>query len=190
MPVLSSFYGDDTLFHQSEGRLRQEFDLFSSVGLLGRAWLRGAAGRCRPQGSLSQAFFGSAEIERLTAEETLTALFDDGCHRVSVDAITLATSFERISLIPANHTLAAHNSPSPELAGLKQQTLRAHLEPSPRYDVVLIDCPPNLYLCSWTAMLAATRKAQRFSQTAIEPPTKGSDSEADVLLLLLLTVSC
>lgn len=108
-----------------------------------------------PQGSLSQAFFGSAEIERLTAEETLAVLFDDGCHQVSADAITLPTSFERISLIPANHTLAAHNSPSPELAGLKQQTLRAHLEPSPRYDFVLIDCPPNLYLCSWTAMLAA-----------------------------------
>lgn len=58
-----------------------------------------------PQGSLSQAFFGSAEIERLTAEETLAVLFDDGCHRASVDLITLPTSFERISLIPANHTL-------------------------------------------------------------------------------------
>jgi chromosome partitioning protein len=58
-----------------------------------------------PQGSLSQAFFGSAEIERLTAEQTLAVLFDDGCHQVSVDAITLPTSFERISLIPANHTL-------------------------------------------------------------------------------------
>ncbi len=40
----------EMLFHQSEGRLRQEFDLFSSVGPLGRAWLRGAAGRCRSPG--------------------------------------------------------------------------------------------------------------------------------------------
>ena len=108
-----------------------------------------------PQGSLSQAFFGSAEIERLQAEETLAVLFDDGCHQVSADAITLPTSLERISLIPANHTLAAHNSPSPELAGLKLQTLRAHLDRLQPYDFVLIDCPPNLYLCSWNAMLAA-----------------------------------
>jgi hypothetical protein len=40
----------------------------------------------------------------------------------------------------------AHNFQSPELAGLKQQTLRAHLERLQPYDIVLIDCPPNLYL--------------------------------------------
>ena len=37
-------HGDHTLFHQSKGRLRQKFDLFSLGGLLGRAWLPGAAG--------------------------------------------------------------------------------------------------------------------------------------------------
>jgi hypothetical protein len=49
-------HGDHTLFHQSEGWLRQEFDLLSSVGLLGRAWLRGAAGRCRPPGFAQSGF--------------------------------------------------------------------------------------------------------------------------------------
>jgi chromosome partitioning protein len=108
-----------------------------------------------PQGSLSQGFFGSSEIENLKSEETLAALYNDACSWACLEAISLPTSFENISLIPANQTLASHNMPSPELAGMKQQTLRSYLEHTHRFDIVLIDCPPNLYLCSWSAMLAA-----------------------------------
>jgi chromosome partitioning protein len=108
-----------------------------------------------PQGSLSQAFFGSEEIESLKSEETLAALFDDACHWVSLDAISVPTSFDRMTLVPANQMLAVHNTPSPESAGTRQQTLRSHLKQTGRFDIVLIDCPPNLYLCSWNAMLAS-----------------------------------
>jgi chromosome partitioning protein len=108
-----------------------------------------------PQGSLSQALFGSAEFERLEPEETISVVFDEAGKWASLDAVRLPTLFERISLIPANHSLACHNTPSPELSGMKQQTLRCFLEPTQSFDIVLIDCPPNLYLCSWNAMLAA-----------------------------------
>ena len=108
-----------------------------------------------PQSSLSQGFFGSSAIESLRPEETLAALFGDTSNWPSLDALSVPTSFERISLIPANQTLAPHNTPSPELAGLKQQVLRCFLGKTRRFDVILIDCPPNLYLCSWNAMLAA-----------------------------------
>jgi len=108
-----------------------------------------------PQGSLSQGFLGSSQIENLSAEETLAALFDDTCHLASPDAICIRTSFDGISIVPANQTLACHNTPAPELARMKQQRLRSYLEQTQRFDIVLIDCPPNLYLCSWNALLAA-----------------------------------
>jgi chromosome partitioning protein len=108
-----------------------------------------------PQGSLSQAFFGSATIERLSSGETLTAVFEDTPCRHDAETLCIPTSFERISLVPANQTLAPHNAPSPELAGMKQQSLRTFLDEIHRFDMVVIDCPPNLYQCTWNAMLAA-----------------------------------
>lgn len=108
-----------------------------------------------PQGSLSRGFLGSCEIESLNSGQTVAALFDDTCHPASLDVISVSTPFEGISLVPANQTLARHNTPSPELTETRQQSLRSYLEQTKRYDIVLIDCPPNLYFCSWNAMLAA-----------------------------------
>ena len=107
-----------------------------------------------PQGSLSQAFFGSAAVESLGVEVTLAALFD---RRVCPDPnlFVVPTSFERISAIRANQRLARHNGPEPEAEGLKQFALATFLEGVVDYDLILIDCPPNLYQCSWNALLAA-----------------------------------
>lgn len=108
-----------------------------------------------PQGSLSQAFFGSAAVERLTSQETLAALFDDDAYPASPSDLPIASPFERIFLVPSNQTLAPHNGPTPERTGLRQHSLRAFLDELDAYDVVLVDCPPNLYQCSWNALLAA-----------------------------------
>lgn len=48
------------------------------------------------------------------------------------------------------------NIPNPSHAGNLQFTLRAFLkEARGEFDIALIDCPPNLHLCSWNAPLAA-----------------------------------
>ncbi len=109
-----------------------------------------------PQGSLSQGFFGSAAVENLPASETLAALFEDDFFLGRYEELPVATPVERISLVRANQTLARHNAPAPETAGLTQYALREFLEAvGGGYDLVLIDCPPNLYQGSWNAMLAA-----------------------------------
>ncbi|MBA3312938.1 MAG: ParA family protein [Planctomycetota bacterium] len=108
-----------------------------------------------PQGSLSQGFFGSAVTENLPASETLAALFDDDFFLGSPETLAVPTHIDRVSIVRANQTLARHNTPTPELAGLTQYALREFLESLTGYDLVLIDCPPNLYQCSWNAMLAA-----------------------------------
>jgi chromosome partitioning protein len=108
-----------------------------------------------PQGSLSQAFFGSAYVEGLETTDTLSSLFEDECSLVSCAVMPKPTYWEGLSIICANQTLAPHNRPSPETSGLLQFALAQYLEDIHGYDAVLIDCPPNLYQCSWNALLAA-----------------------------------
>jgi chromosome partitioning protein len=107
-----------------------------------------------PQASLSQGFFGSAAIECLLPEDTLAALFDENRY-ASIGTLATPTIYPGIAVVRANQALVPHNTPCPETTGLKQQTLRAAVEEASDFDLVLIDCPPNLYQCSWNALVAA-----------------------------------
>ncbi len=106
-----------------------------------------------PQGSLSQAFLGSSTVEMLPADRTLAALFNDDS--TTPQDLVIDTSIPNIALLPANQHLARHNTPEPESFGLKQHVLAGFLEQRPAADITLIDCPPNLYQCSWNALVAA-----------------------------------
>ncbi len=109
-----------------------------------------------PQGSLSQGFLGSAFVEGMDASQTLAALFNDSKYFLSRDELVRPTPIDGITIVPANQHLAEFNAPKPELTGITQFTIRdflSHLERP--FDFVLIDCPPNLYQCSWNAMLAS-----------------------------------
>ena len=128
---------------------------FHLSGELARNGLRVLLIDCDPQGSLSQGFLGPAFVESLDISDTLACLFDDSAILMASRLSPMETPVGGISLIPANLHMAAHNSPLPETSGLKQQTLRAFVEESNEFDVVLFDCPPNLYQCTWNAMLAA-----------------------------------
>lgn len=109
-----------------------------------------------PQGSLSQGFLGPPTVEQLTSAETVTALFDDEHFFSERSAMLRPTGFDAMTICPANQTLAPFNTPSPESTGLKQYMVDEFLrEFASEYDIVLLDCPPNLYRCSWSAMLAA-----------------------------------
>lgn len=108
-----------------------------------------------PQGSLSQGFFGSASVENLPPTETLAAVFAEDAYYGATDALVTPTDFERISIVRSNQSLARHNIPQPERGGLIQFMLKEYLRSIRGYDLALIDCPPNLYQCSWASMLAA-----------------------------------
>jgi len=52
-----------------------------------------------------------------------------------------------VSVIRANARLAKHNIPEPENAGMKQfRPWQRSWKRFPGFDLILIDCPPNLYL--------------------------------------------
>jgi chromosome partitioning protein len=108
-----------------------------------------------PQGSLSQGFLGSSFVEGLPAERTLAALFDEKRFFSGYDGLVQETSIPGIFLSPTNHHLGQYNTPCPEKTGMDQYVLREFIDQQQEFDMVLIDCPPNLYRCSWTAMVAA-----------------------------------
>lgn len=108
-----------------------------------------------PQGSLSQGFFGPTVVENLSAEESISAVFSEHAGYVTPTGLIRATGFADLHIVAANQHLAAFNTPHPETTGLRQFALREFLASAADFDVVLIDCPPNLYRCSWSALLAA-----------------------------------
>jgi chromosome partitioning protein len=108
-----------------------------------------------PQASLSQGYFGPQFVEELPKVATVAALFDDGYDPDPAEMVR-ETGFANIAIVPANNDLTDHNTPRPEEAGEYEDALRDFLgEVKDHFDVVLIDCPPNLQLCSWAALVAS-----------------------------------
>ena len=107
-----------------------------------------------PQGSLSQGFLGAEAVESLELQNTVATLFDERTFFDSRDTLVIPTHVERIGICPANHLLAPFNTREPESIGLVQFAVRDFIAERFDEDVVIIDCPPNLYACTWTAVLA------------------------------------
>lgn len=108
-----------------------------------------------PQGSISQGFLGPTTVEALTVEQTVAALLADSWSFSNWTNLIHSTPFDGIDICPASALLAEFNTPCPEKTGLDQYAIREFIESQPEYDIVLIDCPPNLYRCTWTALIGA-----------------------------------
>jgi chromosome partitioning protein len=108
-----------------------------------------------PQASLTQGFFGPATTEWFAKEKTILALFNDS-YDPDPTKLIINTPFTNIAILPGANSLDDYNTPRPTESGSLQTSVRTFLrEVEGQFDVIIIDCPPNLHLCSWNALLAA-----------------------------------
>jgi chromosome partitioning protein len=109
-----------------------------------------------PQASLTQAFIGPDAMRALPRSRSIASLFGDGI-TPSPDSLILPTQFERIGLVPGSIHLTSHNVPDPHRSPRDDQRAVAEMTAEVRgqFDFILIDCPPNLHLCSWAALVAS-----------------------------------
>jgi len=122
-----------------------------------------------PQASLTQGFFGPEATEAISRGRSIVALFDD-TYDPDPDKILIPTPCEGITILPGANALDDFNTPRPTEAGPLQTSVKSFLkEVEDRFDVVLIDCPPNLHLCSWNALLATD-----FVMVPIQPEDFGA----------------
>ena len=84
----------------------------------------------------------------------------------------------RIDLVPGSRRANSFNLPDPHLAAMEDQLrLREFLdaEVRGRYDLVLLDCPPNLCMCSWGALAASD-----FIIVPLQPEDYGAQGIIDI----------
>ena len=108
-----------------------------------------------PQASLTQGFWGPLATRQLDPAETIAAILAGDEPYPAV--VIKPTGISGIDLVPGSKRATSFNVPDPHLAEpAKQFLLRQFLEEVRHsFDFVVIDCPPNLHLCSWTALVAS-----------------------------------
>ena len=129
-----------------------------------------------PQSSLTQGWWGPVATRRLDPAVTIAAVLrGDRPHPAQV---IHPAGLDGVDLVPGSRAAASFNTPDPRLADPEQQdVLRSFLEEAAGgYDLALIDCPPNLHLCSWAALAASDHLV-----VPLQPEDYGAQGIADVL---------
>jgi chromosome partitioning protein len=108
-----------------------------------------------PQSSLTQGLWGPVVARQVDPGQTIAAIYAG--ELPYPEQVVHPAGIAGIDLIPGSRRSSSHNVPDPHLADPEAQScLRLFLEEvRDRYDLVMIDCPPNLHLCSWAALVAS-----------------------------------
>jgi chromosome partitioning protein len=108
-----------------------------------------------PQASLTMGLFGPETTQGITRTTSVAVLYDDATEAIP-EALIRPTAFEGVRIVPGSDHLTDYNMLPRDRWGPSQGGMRAFLdECRDAFDVALIDCAPNLHLCSQAALVAA-----------------------------------
>ena len=129
-----------------------------------------------PQASLTQGFWGPVATAALDPATTVAALYAGD--EPFPEQVLRPTGIPGVDLLPGSRVATDWNVPRPhEADAAAQACLRSFLaEVAGGYDLVMIDCPPNLHLCSWAALAASDHLV-----VPLQPEDYGAQGIADVL---------
>lgn len=129
-----------------------------------------------PQASLTQGWWGPAATRGLDPSSTIASILaGDAPHP---EQVIHETGMDGLSLVPGSRAASIYNNSDPLTADPGyQEALREFLsEIRNDFDLALIDCPPNLYLCSFAALAASDHLI-----VPVQPEDYGAQGIADVL---------
>lgn len=127
-----------------------------------------------PQSSLTQGFLGPQATRGLDPDKTVFGVYSqDAVHATAIRP----TGLDGVDLLAGSRHATDFNLPRPHRSDWQLQVaLRDFLaEVSGRYDLVVIDCPPNLHLCSWASLVASDALV-----VPLQPEDFGAQGIADV----------
>lgn len=110
-----------------------------------------------PQGSLTQGFLGPVATAALDPWQTASALFHGPDREPAPEAVVRPSGVPGVDLVPgAVDPDAEHNTPERASWAGREWGVRSLLDAlAGDHDIALLDCPPNLHLCTWAALLAS-----------------------------------
>lgn len=126
-----------------------------------------------PQASLTQGFLGPQATRQLDPSESIASVYTQDA---IAETVIRYAGIPGVDLLPGSRHATDINVPSPHSADWATQTaLRDFLGEVTGYDLILIDCPPNLHLCSWAALVASDALV-----VPLQPEDFGAQGIADV----------
>lgn len=124
-------------------------------GVLARMGLRTLLVDVDQQASLSQGLLGPRTALELPAASTIAGLYEESVGASMLDLV-LDVGRPNLALVAGHDRMTTFNVPSPWTTGDDQFILREGLaEVAGDFDICLLDCPPHIQACAWSAMLAA-----------------------------------